>query len=360
MARPETLADIAVATLRRYKKRKWIDITSPFQSYFFNRLILKKKKDQVAGGLYLNFSVQYKEIDTFRDSGLYDDDSVGTANVLAQSNVPWYKAQASYMYDVDEPTFQGDDETKIIDLMQVKIHAMWMSFFKGMETRFWTAPTSASTNPAEFYGIPSYVVQSSTAAFGFNGGDATPFSGTGVGGLVRTTYTGLKNGTFTYQTISDEDGLDKLAEAMDKCNFEQPHDFEQLDGMEPDYGLYTTYTVKRKCEKLVKAQNDNLGRDLWKGRPLFKSCPIEWVPALTNQYIGRGSTTQSNPAYDSSNPIYGINWNTTRVVFNEGCNQRITKPIRRAGKHNVFDVFLDTSLQMEVRDTYTCFVGKAA
>ena len=122
--------------------------------------------------------------------------------------------------------------------------------------------------------------------------------------------------------------------------------------------LEKALTGRNKLERLVKNQNDNLGRDLWKGRPLIKGVPIAWVPAISNQYLFDGTT--ANPAYDSTDPIYGVNWKTTKVSFNKGCNMVVGKPIRRAGKHNVRDVFLDSSQQLEVRDTRSCWRGKKA
>lgn len=357
MARAELIDDIAIQTLKRFTKNKWIDISMSFQKYFFNKLILKKKKDEVDGGLKLNWSFQYRGIDTFRDSGVYMPDSVATRDIFIQGEVPWYKSQASYTWDVGEKSIQGASDVKLINIMEGKVHAMWNSFFQGMEIRFWKAAGSPTSDPAEFYGLKTWVVQNSTVAFGFNGGDATGFTGSGLIGKLRSTYTGLKNGTFTYQTISDDDGLKKIAEACEKSYFEAPDDYNAIDGGEPDFGIYTTFENKSRCDRLVKAQNDNLGKELWHGRPTIKGCPIAWVPALDTQYLADGT---ANDAYDSGNPIYGINWLTTRVVFNENCNMQTSKPIMRAGMHNVRDVFLDNECQLEVRNSRTNWVGKAA
>lgn len=358
MARAEQIDDINLETLKRFRKGKWIDISASFQDYFFARQVLKQKRDSVDGGTFLSYEVQVRPIESYRDSGLYSDDSVATTDIFKRAYVPWHMSQASYTYDVFESAFQGNDEVKIIDVLQGRIHAMWTDYYEKMENRFWGAATSPSSDPAEFYGLKTYIVQSSTAAFGFNGGDATGFTSAGVANILRSTYTALKNGTFTYQSISDDDALAKMVEAIDKSNFMAPHDYTQLDGGEPDYGIYTVWSVKNRCERLVKAQNDNLGRELWRNRPMLKGIPIEWVPALSNPYLRDGST--ANPSYDSNDPIYGINWKTTKITFNKGCNMVLGSPIRRAGKHNVRDVFLDSSQQLEVRDTRTCWVGKKA
>jgi hypothetical protein len=358
MARPEQIDDINLETLKRYRKGKWIDISASFQDYWFARQILKQKRDSVDGGTFLSYEVQVKAIESYRDSGLYADDSVATTDIFKRAYVPWHQSQASYTYDVNEQCFQGNDEVKIIDVLQGRIHAMWTDYYEKMEIRFWSAATSPSADPAQFYGIKTYLVASATAAFGFNGGDATGFTGAGVANLLRSTYPGLKNGTFTYQSISDDDALAKIVEANDKCYFMPPHDYSQLDGGEPDYGIYTVWSVKNRCERLVKAQNDNLGRELWKGRPMIKGTPIEWVPALSNQYLRDGAT--ANPAYDSNDPILGINWKTTKVTFGKGCNMVVGSPIRRAGKHNVRDTFLDSAQQLELRDPRSCWYGNKA
>lgn len=359
MARPEQIDDINQETLKNWfrGRNKWIDISANYQDYYFARQILKQKKESTDGGTFLTWEVQVRGIASTIDSGLYANDSVATTDIFKNAYLPWHMIQSSYTYDVFEAAFQGGSATKIVDVLQGRIHAMWTDFYEKMEIRFWTAATSPTADPAQFYGIPTHVVQSSTADFGFNGGNASGFT-SGVANLSRTTYPALKNGTFTYQSVSDDDLLSKASEAMDKCNFMPPHNYSSIDGGEPDYGLYTVYSVFNRCERLVKAQNDNLGSELWKGRPMFKGCPITWVPAISNQYLADGVT--ANPAYDSTAPFYGLNWKTIRVTFNKGCNMVVGQPIRRAGKHNVRDVFLDSAQQCSAINTRTNFVGKAA
>jgi hypothetical protein len=336
MARPEQIDDLNLETQKRYRKKRWIDYSTPFQDYFYARHILKQKKDIVDGGNGLSFDLQVAGINTYADSGVWANDHVGTGDIFKRAEVPWHMCQASYSYDVYEKAFQGDDAVKIIDVLQGRIHAMWNDYFKQMEIRFWKAAASPT---------------------GFNGGNASGFS-SGVGGVSRTTYPQLKNGTATYQSVSDDDLLAKINQAVEFSNFKAPHDYAQLDGGEPDYGIYTVFSVKQKCDRLVKAQNDNLGRELWKGRPMIMGVPVEWVPAINHQYLEDQAT--ANPAYDANDPVYGINWKTTKVTFNKGCNQVVGDPIRRAGKHNVRDVFLDSMQQGECRDTRSSFVIRKA
>ena len=98
---------------------------------------------------------------------------------------------------------------------------MYNDFFEGMEERMWTAPTSNTQSPRPPSGIPFWLQQSATAAFGFNGGDPSGFAA-GAGGIDSDTYPNWKNGTFTYNAISDDDALDKWAEACEKCYFKAP------------------------------------------------------------------------------------------------------------------------------------------
>lgn len=348
---PDQLDDFVNLTLDRFEKKNWVDLSLDLQEYIFASKMFKKHKDPEEGGVRMNWKVQVANTGTFKDSELYGVDTTGVKDLTKQLTVEWSKQTVNFKYDIDEEVFQSDAET-IVKELKVREHSMYNDFFEGMEERLWTAPTSSTQSPRRPSGIPFWLQQSTTAAFGFNGGNPSGFAD-GAGGLSSTTYPNWANGTFTYQAVSDDDLLDKWAEACEMCMFKAPHSFNQLDKGENNWGFYTVYSVFSAAQKLLRASNDDLGNDLGKfrGEILFKGNPIKWVPALTDS---------TSAAYDSNDPIYGINWTTLEYKFQKNRNMIRHKPIQSPGQHTVREVHMDNWGNFRCTNRRRNFVGRKA
>jgi hypothetical protein len=348
----DQLDDFVTLTLDRFKKKNWVDISLDLQEYIFASRAFKKNKSPEAGGVRLNWKVQVTNTGTFKDSELYGVDTTGVKDLMKTATQEWSKQTVNFKYDIDEDVFQSDAET-IIKELGVRNHSMYNDFFEGMEERMWTSPASSTESPRRPSGIPFWLQQSTTAAFGFNGGNPASGFADGVAGINSDTYPNWSNGTFTYVTVSDDDLLDKWAEACEKCYFKAPHSFNQLDKGMSNWEFYTVYSVYNSLQKLLRASNDNLGNDLgrFRGAVVFKGNLVSWVPALTNS---------TSAAVDANNPIYGIDWSTVEYCFQKNRNMIRHKPIESPGQHTVREVHMDNWGNFKCTNRRRNFVGRAA
>jgi hypothetical protein len=196
-------------------------------------------------------------------------------------------------------------------------------------------------------GIPFWVQKSATE--GFNGGDPSGFSA-GAGDLSTSTYPNWKNYTFSYAAVSRLDLLAKWRKASEFTKFMPPNKYpEQAAGL-GQYRYYTTYRLLAPLEALLEGRNENLGVDLAKyaGDVVFKGVPVKWVPQLENS---------SAAGYDSTDPIYGINWKVLRPYTKTGRWKVRSKPMTLPQQHTVRAVFTDYWLQQLCIDRRRLFVG---
>lgn len=348
---PDQIDDFVTNTQAKVNRKTWVDLSLDKQKYWFAWLLqqkAKKNKPVDHGSYRKEFTVQTTNTGSFQDSEMFASVQTTVKDLNTTGYVLWAKQLCSYMYDIDEDLFQGSPEM-IIRTLEVRIHSMFNDFFEGMEERMWTSPTSSTQNPRRPSGIPFWIQKSATAAFGFNGGDPANFSA-GAGNIAVADVPNWNNGTFTYQTLSDDDGIDKWVEAIDKCHFMAPHDFSELAGGKPDYSFFTTYPVLQVLRKYLRNQNDDLGGDVaaFRGNVLLRGTPVFWVPALTNT---------DSAAYDVSNPIYGINWNTFDWFFQKGRNRHMTKPMTPSNQPTVRKVYLINWGNFECVDRRSNFVA---
>lgn len=350
---PDKLDDFVNLTnhnyVKRQKKRGWVDLSMPFQHYTFAQRFFTKHKRMEDGGDRLEWKIQTDNIGSFTDFEFYGKVETAQADLTTKAFVEWSEQLVYYTYDINEKLMQATEPVKIVDELEIRIHSMYNDWFNGMEQRMWTAPTSDSQNPRRPYGIPFWIQKGSSAAFSFQGGDPDGFS-SGAGNVAVGTVDAWKNGAFRYANLTDDDGIDKWVEACDKCQFTAPHNFNQLDAGKTDWGFYTTYPNLQVLRKFLRDQNDDLGGDVaaYRGTVLFKGNPVIWVPALTDS---------ASSAYDSTNPIYGINWRVFDFFFQKGRNQQVLRPITPHNQPTVRKVFMINIDNFKCLNRRLCFVG---
>ena len=340
------LRDFVEATLKKYKRKAWVDISLPLQMYYFSKRLFKDKtKKPEMSGPQCEWKLRIANQGNFKVTGLFAVDTTNRINVLTHADQPWAMTTTNYIYDLKEPAFQGGPET-IIRYMDVNEQGLMNDFFAGMETLVWTAPNSVSQNPRPLSGIPFWLQKSATT--GFNGGDPTGFPA-GAGGISVANYPNWSNYTAAYSQVSRDDAVEKIINAMDFCYFEAPVDFAQLAGGQPDWGLYTTHPFLATCRKILQSQNDDLGDDVaaHSGKVYIRGTPVDWVPALNNS---------QSPAYDSSNPVYGVNWRTFEYMYQAGWSQVKHPPFRVANQHTVYMRCMDDTGQLICYDRRQNFV----
>lgn len=322
---PDQLDDLVNLTLKKYERGRWVDLSLDLQFYFCTKLFKKGRIRSMSGPKY-NWKLQTTNTGTARHTELFDIDQTAVKDLTTEAEIPYTKQTVNFSYDVDEEVFNTSPE-EIVDVIAVRRHSAYNDYFELMEEAIWSAPSSSTESPRTPFGIPFWIQKNSTE--GFNGGNPSGFS-SGAAGVDSTTYTNWKNYTAPYTNVTRDDFIKKLKKAAEYCRFKAPHDFKEL-GSGVNFEFVTTYSVREELEILVESRNDNLGTDLGTyngGQIMFRSSPVQWVPYLTEN--------------DSSNPFYGINWNTFFLATKKGKQGlQWSKPMIAPNQHTVKTVHGD-------------------
>lgn len=339
----EDLADLVKATLNDLGKAKMTDLTSTITKYYAVKRLLKKNKVSFDSGTELEFNLLIEDQGNARDVALFGQDQINIVDGLIKGKVQWKHMVAGFGYEEREIAMNRSPG-KIVDLLKARQHGSRIAGVKKMETNFWSKPDSA-TDSLKPFGIAYWCVYNATD--GFTGG--APFGST-VANINPTTYSVWKNYSFTYTNVTKADFITKLKKAVYETDFESP--IEEVanydDGAERSW--CTTYNVRKALEDLYEQQNDNLGLDVAPniGAVKFNRQNVVAVPQL-----------DSLPAANSE-PIYGIPWGVFKTVFLSGQWMKRTGPLRKAGAHNSWEVFEDTTYNWCCYDRRQMIVGATA
>ena len=145
--------------------------------------------------------------------------------------------------------------------------------------------------------------------------------------------------------MSKGDGIAKLRDVADDCNFESPVDIADFrKGRGDTFRLYGGKPTIRAFENVGEQQNENLGRDIasMDGVITFRRNPLVRVPKLD--------------AMTTSAPIIGINWDWARLAFLKGDYLHRHKPRGLDAQPNTIVVDLDLTWQLYFEDLRSHFM----
>lgn len=350
---PDSLDIFLELTLKKYDRKRYVNITAQYhRNEFFERFMAGNKVPE-EGGAALAWKARVARINNTRLTQLYDTDQSDVANGFKGAEVKWSMQTTNYTYDVREPGLQGGDLTEIIDIMGAKESEMYEGWADFMFEKMWSLP-AVGAEPADLYGVPYWLVKNSSSTAGFNGGHPSGYSD--VAGISRTTYPNWKNWTFTYtlNTYTRTDIVRKTVEAIKMCYFAPPPKVDGYTGR-PRWQMYTTWSVVEALEELAEQRNDNLKKELgfMDGTLTIMGVPLTWNDVLDG---GRGRATLG-PLVDTTNPIYGVDWNQFSLRFRKGHNSVRTGPEKVADAHNQRRVFVDNTCQFKYMNPSSGFVG---
>lgn len=342
---PEAIDDLVANTTRKFHKRKWVDISLDYQEYTAGEII---NKDRIIeqGGSEIQWQLQVANTGASYISGMYGEDQTAVDDIVETAHVPWSKRVTSWSYDIDEGTFQSDEET-IVSTLLMREHAAMNLEHEAVEGDLWSAPSSTSDKRP--MGIPFWLQKDATTTPGgaFNGGNPDGFTA-GCANVSSTTYANWRNWTFGYAGVTPDDLIVKLKKALHYTNFIAPDPHPQLGFGGVDYVIYTTYGVVEPLERMAESRNDNLGADVAKylNRVTVGGVPFREVPYLT--------------ANDSTNPLYGVNKKYFRPFLKKGADHRRSGPYRAPKQNDVRNVFITTWMNYMCIDRRRQFVGSTS
>lgn len=343
---PDKIDDMVEGTLAYIMKNKWVDLTQTLQDYVAQSPIFARQKIRLGGGYTIQWKVQIDGATTARNTEMWDVDEYEAKDLLKTATADWTMQTASYTYELSEDIFQQGEQVLVQDT-KVRLHAVMVNIADLMESNLWTAPTSTTQVPRQPYGLPFWLQRSATE--GFNGGDPTGFS-SGAGGLATGTYKGWQNYTFAYTAYTEDDLVDKLLRAMYKTKFKSPDPYPRPDGNPTTNrrGLFTTYAVINNLRKILNARNDNLGPEL--------AVNMDSVTLRGNKF----NAVPYLDANDSTNPIYGVDWETFAYYVKSGLDMVRSKPMPLPNQHRGRAIHFDHSCQYVCTNRCRNFVAYAA
>lgn len=349
---PDQHAELINTTLSHFRKPNWIDLSLEFPDYPSSR-ILNKRFVKFRGGPDIRFKVQTRNSGLARNTGIGDPDVTGIEDVTIEGVTPWTKQTVNWSYFDDELAFQSDPET-IIEIIKIREHDARSSIVELNETNMWTAPTSPTDKRP--MGIPFWMQKSTvtTANNGsFNGLDPAGFTA-GAAGISSTDQARWRNWTFRYAQVTSEDLCKKIKLAMFNTHFRAPVAYPELKLGAMSKEIYTTYRVSEQLERLAETRNQNHGNDLarFMGTGMSDTgVVINKVPIFPVFYL------ENN---DSTDPLYGVNWEKLSPFVARGWNMKKFGPIRNASQHAGHTVHYDTWMNYACEDRRSLWVGNLA
>jgi|GEM_PF-732773 len=338
---PTAIDDLVNTTLNRVPKDKWEDLSLTTQSHVLSDRFLNGKKTVVKSSPTQQWELQVANNGNFKATNLFGSDLTNVRNLMTKATQTWAIYTNNFSYDLREEVFQGDDLTRIVDIIKVRRHSMMAETLDGLEDDLWTAPSSSSLNPMTMSGFPFWLQSSATE--GFNGGDPSGWS-SGAGNIATGTYSAWKNWTFAYTTVTDDDFFAKLRKACQWTAFKTPAPYASLTSETPQWMLFTNWDTKERTERFQNTRNDNI-RDtagVSYNRTMFNNTPFEWVPSFDDS---------TKDAYATNNPIYGINWGAFDLEFQRGFDFKVGTPgPTPVYDHNVRMVPLDVIVNLSCKN----------
>lgn len=329
------IGDLVTTTLRDLGKMKFTDIISSYQQTVALKRLMRKNKTIFDSGYELQFNLMTDHNNSARFVGLAEQDNVDITNQMTTGTVPWRHITWNWALDRREPAFNRSP-AKIVDLIRTRRIAAFAAAVIKFEYAFWRTP--GSTDTVSCYGIPTWIVKSSTAVTtndGFNGGD--PSGITSVGGVSTTTYPKFKNYATTYTTVSKDDLIRKMRRMAVYTDFTPIVDDIPTYNVGDDLSYWTNYSVLGTLEEILEAQNENLGSDIasMDGKTMFRRSPIGFAKELD---------------LDTTNPIYQINFGELQTVGLRGEWMNETQIPVQPGQHTVSATHTDCSFNLICRN----------
>lgn len=334
----DDILDLIATTQKHLGELKWTDLTGDLQNYIMLPQLFKEKKVGFTGGQGIQFNIMKSTSGAAKMTGLFAVDAVNIGDVMTTGTIPWRHATTNYGIERREISMNKEPQ-KIVDLVKVRRADAMISLNDLMETQGWSKPAD-STDTDNAFGIPYWAVKNATE--GFYGGNPAGFT-SGAANVSSTTVPRWKNWSGTFTDISKEDLVRKMRKASMKTKFVSPIAISQYNTGN-DFGYYTTYAVVGLMEEMLEDQNDNLGPDIAKydGAVLFKKNPVINVPWLDEN--------------DATDPVYGLNWGVTKIVFLEGENMVETNIRPASNQHTTYTTHVDLSFNFLCYDRRRNFV----
>lgn len=330
------LHDLVSATLRDLGKPNVTEIATDTQDHVAWNELLKTNRVEMQSGIGVQWNVMVNHAQSARHVGLGGRDEIDIVDTMTQATADWRGTTVNWAFLGPEIDMNAEP-SRIVDLVQQREAAAMIALAEKVESAFWGAPV-ASDDETTPWGVKTWMPKNATE--GFNSGMPSGYT---TLGLSTTAYPRWKAWSFQYGDITPDDFIAKMSKAATFTKFKSPVKLPTF-GDTYQMGYYTNYQVYGPLEQQLRAQNNDLGKDIatYDGEVMFRRVPLRWVPKLEA---------------DTTGPIYGINWTDFKTIYLRNWWLRRTRVPVYPGQHTMNATFLDAIYQWIMRSRRRSFVG---
>lgn len=328
------IQDLAISTQKALGPPTFRQIAQNLTHYEVAGYMLQRDRVVLQSGNGINERVMMDLSQGSAMSAMYEDDDVHVSDTMREINFPWRHLKTYYAWERRE-MLMNRGEARLTDLMSIRRTDAMLAQAELLEAQYWSKPTDSSDSRSLF-GVFYWLVGNATR--GFNGGNATGFSG-GPGGLDASLSRNAKwmNYTAEFTNVTKPDLIFEMRRAKRKIGFKSPVPGGEQASL--DYRIYTGIENIEGLESIGESQNENLGRDIasMDGQITFHGNPIVWVEKL-------------DLANKSDRPMLFHNRDCMKIYFLAGDVLRESEPDKVSNNHNVMAVFIDSTLNVGCKD----------
>jgi hypothetical protein len=349
----EDVADLIASTQKDLGRLKITDASSSLQDFLFANMFVKEGAQTFSGGTGVQWNVRVKHSGAAHQTGLFASESVNVGDVIKQASVGWKHTRTQYAIDRKEINMNSGDLNRVVDLVAERRADALTSLGEHLETKGWSAASSADGEDP--FGVFNYILYDNSATAGITGialNSAIPSGLSDVAGISPTTYRRWSNWSGK-MTVTDTDTqvyaatnpLVMIRNIMRKSNFKGVIGAPRNQyGNDISRALYTNSATLDELELALANQNDSLtGTNL---TPFFGSAVVNRAPVVFCPYFD----------YANQNIIVGIDWSSFKVAILEGENMIEQNHKPESGQPSVFKTFIDLTWNLVCYDRRKQFI----
>lgn len=367
----EQHTDLVRSVIHDIREDVYVDVQHSLQQHIALPHLMKQNRRIFESGDQHQFQINTTGVNQARMVQIGESDNPTDSDTLVQALVPMRYADANWTLD-QRVVDANSGANRILNLVKHRETNALTSLFTLFETQFWEKPTG-TTDVRSLFGVKYWITRNiqgaaTLATQGFNGGDPQSQPTTGRASVSTATVPNWVNYTDQYTLATPSDLITKVRLASYKTNFRPPVDYPSLvgdksggdgqsyyGGAQHPYGYYTAYTIVAQLEELLRSRNDNLGTDLaeYDGRVMFQRKPIVPVP-----YIDANDTATGTG--NGNTPFYGFNWDTWKILVQEGWWFRKTRIENHPFRHNEWVRWVDMGCNIlcyDLRRNFVLFIA---
>lgn len=318
------IADIVNLTLPTFEKNKWdaVGLAQLYPEYEFVKQFVQASKRSEDTSYLINTKLEIGAPTSYEHS--YSNHPAQTAahKLTKEVQTPLVKSRTSLTFSEDEKALQGKSDSKIVDIVQVRMAKWHRDFIEGIEHDLLSFPTSVDAFPDRLRGVLDYWVtpNSTITDFDMNGGLDPVGHATGKGGITVASEPDFTNAVGKFAKISPDDFFDKISQFLNRVKGMAVTPNPSVVPDAPRRVGYVQEPVKRAIERYMQGGNDSLGNDagLYRDANFYRNIPFT---------IWHAMSSPASPVRPTTGTVLLVDWNAFLYQVHSKYDQKITGPL---------------------------------